>query len=561
MHRKFNSRADLCRNDSSGITAVILSCALCVQLVAGQAIAQRPDLVSPWATQGKVAEPAARVAQNTPEGEAKRDRLIMEILEPEVELEIDPRRSKLVRTTQAVTRFSITDPEIVDVVQFSPTEFELIGDKTGQTTLTLWFADDGVNGSQILRYLVKVTPDMTPEIEYGELERRINEMFPDSSIQLIPIADKLLVRGQAESSEVATQILTIIRGEATDQSGQLLGPGSGRGSVSQGRAASVRPGADDFPSSQVISMLDVPGEMQVLLKVRIAELSRTALRRMGATFGVNTGEFTFASALGASGAFNAILDTDDVMLTLQALSSNAYSKILAEPNLVTLSGQPASFIAGGEFAVPTVVGVEGVAAATTQFRGFGTQLIFTPTVLDKDRFRLRVNPSFSSLNSDNSVNGIPGLNTRAVQTTVELREGQWLAIAGLIKDEQSGDKVRIPGIGNIPLLDMIFSRRENRREETELIVLVSPELIHPLEAECAPLILPGEEVTEPNDWEFFLKGRYEGNPEKDYRSTVWPVYQHRLLEAKHKAIREAKQQVKYQRSEQYYIHGKHGFSR
>src|SRR5262249_25463264 len=157
-----------------------------------------------------------------------------------------------------------------------------------------------------------------------------------------------------------------------------------------------------------------------MLKVRIAELSRTALREMGSTFLASSpnGDFSFASTLGITGAASAVLNSTDVFLAIQALSTNAYSKILAEPNLVTLSGQPAYFIAGGEFAVPTVVGVQGAAAATTNFRGFGTQLAFTPTILDKDRIRLRVAPSFSTLNTDNSVNGIPGLNSRALITTV-----------------------------------------------------------------------------------------------------------------------------------------------
>ena len=141
---------------------------------------------------------------------------------------------------------------------------------------------------------------------------------------------------------------------------------------------------------------------------------------------VNWGEFAFSSALGVTGAARAILDSTDVDIALDFLASNSYSKILAEPNLVTLSGQSASFISGGEFAVPTVVGVEGVGAATTSFRGFGTQVSFTPTVLDKDRIRMVVIPTVSSLNSDNSVNGIPGLDTRSVETTVDLREGQWL---------------------------------------------------------------------------------------------------------------------------------------
>jgi pilus assembly protein CpaC len=293
-----------------------------------------------------------------------------------------------------------------------------------------------------------------------------------------------------------------------------------------------------------------------MLKVRVAELSRTALREMGSELNIDAGDFAFNSVLGIDGAVSAVLDADEVELTLEALSTNSYAKVLAEPNLVTLSGHSASFLAGGEFAVPVVVGVEGAAAATTNFRGFGVQLDFTPTVLDKDRIRLQVAPSFSSINEDNTVDGIPGLNTRSVSTTVELREGQWLAIAGLLQDEQSGSKSRLPFLGDIPVLGAIFSKKEVLRAESELIILVSPELVHPLEAEDAPQILPGMEVTEPTDAAFFLTGRYEGKENCYHRSTVWPVLKRQLLDAR----KEAKRQAHYMRNESYYIQGEHGFS-
>jgi pilus assembly protein CpaC len=323
-----------------------------------------------------------------------------------------------------------------------------------------------------------------------------------------------------------------------------------------GTAADPYPGASDLPQSSVINLLEVPGEMQVMLKVRVAEISRTALRQMGADLDLDLGDFTFSSALASGGGITAVLDTEDVRLALDWFASNSYSKIIAEPNLVTISGRAASFIAGGEFAVPTAVGVEGVAAVTSTFRGFGTQVMFTPTVLDKDRIRLVVMPSLSSINQDNAVDGIPGLDTRGVFTTVDLREGQWLAIAGLLQDQQSGGKARVPFVGDIPYVDSLFSKKNITREESELLILVSPELIHPLEPEEVPLVLPGMEVTEPTDWGFFFAGRYEGRNGCDHRSTVWPVLQRQILDARH----EAKRQARYQQSEVHYVQGEHGFS-
>ena len=499
--------------------------------------------------------PQGPAAQRAPVSvwDAQEDALIAGMVDTGKVMQIDPRFSKLIKTKRPVSRVSVTNPEVLEIIQFGPTEFELIGGRTGTTTLTFWI-DCNEENCEILRYLVQVSPDEAVEerreVEYAVLERKINELFPNSRVQLIPIADKLVVRGQARDAEEATRILSIIRGESGDEGPQA------RASVNQGAASSPFPGASDLPPSNVINMLQVAGEMQVLLKVRVAELSRTALRKMGSEFNVDAGDFTFDSLLGLTGSVKAVLDSSDVRFVLEALSTNSYSKILAEPNLVTLSGQPAYFLAGGEFAVPVVVGVEGAAAATTNFRSFGTQLAFTPTVLDKDRIRLHVTPSISNINSDNEVDGIPGLDTRAVTTTVDLREGQWLAIAGLLQDQQAGSKSRVPFLGDVPGLDSVFSKKDVRREETELIILVSPELVHPLEAEEAPQILPGMEVTEPGNWAFFASGSIEGRPNCEHRSTVWPNVQREII----RSHLNGKRQVGYQESEGYYIQGEHGFS-
>ncbi|MHB8902354.1 MAG: type II and III secretion system protein family protein [Thermoguttaceae bacterium] len=478
---------------------------------------------------------------------------IDQVIDTGMAMKLDPRFSKVVRTKLPVTRMSVTNPEIVEIVQFSPTEFELIGGQTGSTTLTLWFGNPD-QGGQIMRYLIEVAPNEAVEVrrdtEYSVLEGKMNELFPNSYIQLTPIADKVILRGQARDAEEATRILSILRGQGGDEGAY------GTARVNMGAAAEPFPGTETLPPANVINMLQVTGEMQVMLRVRVAELSRTALREMGSEFNINAGDFTFDSLLGLSGTVRAVLDTDEVRFVLEALSTNSYSKILAEPNLVTLSGHPAYFVAGGEFAVPVVVGVEGAAAATTNFRTFGTQLEFTPTVLDKDRIRLQVTPSISDINSENTVDGIPGLDTRSVSTTVDLREGQWLAIAGLLQDQQSGGKVRVPFLGDVPGLDLLFSNKDVRREETELIVLVSPELVHPLEAEEAPQILPGMEVTEPGDLAFFVGGSIEGRPDCEHRSTVWPNVQREILRSRC----QDKCQPGYQRSEEYFIQGSHGFS-
>jgi pilus assembly protein CpaC len=188
-------------------------------------------------------------------------------------------------------------------------------------------------------------------------------------------------------------------------------------------------------------------------------------------------------------------------------------------------------------------------------------LTFTPTVLDKDRIRMHVMPSFSTINDDLWVGGIPGLNSRAVATTVDLREGQWLAIAGLIQDQQGGSKGRIPFLGDIPFFGAPFMNESVRREETELVVLVSPELVHPMEAKQVPLILPGMDVTEPNDKAFFCLQQIEGHPDVQHRSTVWPAYRDRLREAGFQAVHASHgQHGLYYQQQRYYMCGPQGFS-
>jgi pilus assembly protein CpaC len=487
----------------------------------------------------------------------KQRTLIGEVLETELTLELEPGHSKLVRTRWPVGRTSVINQNVVEVLQLSPTEVEVIGVKEGTTDLTFWFTDvEKPGATQVLRYRVKVARDVTIDrrrvLEYRELEAMINEMFPNSSVDLIVVADKLIVRGQARDAEEAANIMALLRRNAASLS--QIG-NTANLTLQQGQAADPRPGSDPLPTTNVISLLRVPGEQQVLLKVRVAELSRTALRELGLDFAINKENFLFSSTLGNAGNLFALIDGGEVELMLRALSTHSYSKVLAEPNLVTLSGKTASFIAGGQFAVPTVVGVNGAQGTSTQFQGFGTQLRFTPTVLDKDRIRLRVAPTFSSLNTQNTVAGIPGLNTRSVFTTVDMREGQWLAIAGLVLDQQSGSRLRVPFVGDLPGGHLVFGKNDVKRDETELLILVSPQLVHPLDADCAPPLLPGMEVKEPTNVGFFVHGNIEGRPDQDHRSTVLP--------AQRTAVRQGLKQTQHQSknaAQKYFLASPHGLS-
>lgn len=489
-----------------------------------------------------------------PELRQKQDALIQSLDSPEIVLELDVGLAQLMRTRLPVSRVAIADPSIVDLVQHGPRELELIGRNVGATSLTMWFGE-GEDRPNI-RYLVQVGPrrgrryrQQLREFYYGELERRINALFPNSSIQLLPVLDKLLVRGQARDPEEAQRIMSFLQSQAPRPGQGLYGVG--------GTAIDPSEGEANLGASQIIDMLDVPGEQNIMLKARIAEVSRSALRQFGFNFNFNNPNFNFIANFGVQPNIQAIFDGGEVTLLFEAFENNGLVKVLAEPNVVTINGGTASFITGGAFPVPTVVGLGGVGAASTTFRGIGTQLIFTPTIIDKDRIRLTVATSFSTINNALSVAGVPGTDNRAVQTIVDLREGQWLALGGLIQDQQAGGKSRIPLVGNLPLLEYFFSTKNVTRDETEVIILVSAELVRPMDAEHVPLMLPGQDITEPTDYEFYIEGRYEGRQGVYHRSTVWPEYRFRIRDA----LREARRTQNYQTIEHHYISGDHGFSR
>jgi pilus assembly protein CpaC len=303
----------------------------------------------------------------------------------------------------------------------------------------------------------------------------------------------------------------------------------------------------------IINLLKVPGPQQVLLKVRIAELNRTALRQIGADFlgidpssgaiigtqigGANvlaSGTAAGSRLLGAATTSASsqttvfgIFQRGDVEVMLSALRRNSILKILAEPNLMAMNGHQASFLAGGKFPVPIPQSVTGGVGSSVavQFEKFGVELDFLPFVLDDERIRLSVHPQVSSIDfaiGTTLVPGgspVPGLNSREAKTTVELRQGQTLAIAGLLQLTLDGTTSRIPGLGDLPILGPFFSNTTETRTEKELIVLVTPYLVDAMNSDQVPPT-PGDEVKAPNDLEFYLLNRIEGRTGRDWRATT-----------------------------------------
>ncbi len=471
---------------------------------------------------------AIQQVQNSAQSARAVHRLIEKLPEAQDDLEIIERRSQLVVTRSPVVRMAIGDQSIIDIVQYSPKEFSIIGMGRGATTLTLWFDGEADPLIYTIRTIRDPSLNKQREIDYGQLERQLAKMYPNSKVYLIPFSWKIVVRGQARDQEEASHILNIIRGEVINQNGGMFGGGlvttnggvGGYGDAGGGGVGGYGNwGGNNFWSGFIINELRVPGEYQINLRVRVAELSRSQLDRAGVDINVlfNDARNAIRTSLGgAAGTLSGVFENGEIGIFLDYLSTNGTAKVLTEPQMTVLSGRNARLLSGGEYAVPTIVGVGGAQGTTTSFRGFGTSLLATPTVVDRDLIRISIIAEYSSLNPANNSGGIPGTDSRRIQTEVELREGQTLALAGLLSHGTSTEISRIPLLGDIPIVGpLLFSTKKATQEENELLVLVTPEIVRPMDAHEVPPV-PGFEVTKPTHDEFWKYNMTEGQPDTGY---------------------------------------------
>ncbi len=463
--------------------------------------------------------------QNAEERDAPLDLRITAMPDVEANFDVIHHRSQLILTNKKIARMAIADPSVIEVAPYSETEISVIGLSLGTTTMTLWFEDD----SDPLIYLVNTIRDPALEdrrrVDYGKLERKLALLFPNSKVYIIPMSGKIIVKGQAHDSQEASRIMQIVQGEVVNREGGLYGApnvsGGGGGTDGIGIENTGLNGIGSGfgnASGLVVDMLQIPGEFQIMLRARIAELNRSQLRSFGVDWNyvMANGRHAIGSSLiGGTPTLSGIFENGEISVLIDALANNNTVTILSEPALTVLSGRTASFLAGGEFAVPTIVGVGGAQGTSTSFRGFGTSLLVTPTVIDGDLIRLQIIPEFSSTNSGNAVNGIPGLNSRRLQTTVELREGQTIVLGGLLSRQRNTSNSRIPLLGSIPLVgNALFNSRRATEDETELLIMVTPELVRPMDPEEVPPV-PGFYVTHPNDYELCKYGMIEGIPDQN----------------------------------------------
>lgn len=271
-------------------------------------------------------------------------------------------------------------------------------------------------------------------------------------------------------------------------------------------------------------MMQVGGGQQVMLEVRVAEVRRNALREMGVqtegsgTSGSTGYEVITGRPISGVPFLGAVLERSDLLLRLEALETRGKARTLAEPNLVSLSGQEASFLSGGEFPVPVIQ--SGVSdAVTIEFKEFGVGVQFTPTVLSSNSINLKLQTEVSTIDFDTVTSfgdiTVPSVSTRRTATTIELADGQSFAIAGLLQENMDNAVRQVPGLGNIPVLGALFRSTEFQRSETELAIVVRPRLVSP--SPEGRLRLPTDNVVPPSEIDQYLMGRLQGLPDNAAR--------------------------------------------
>ncbi len=465
-----------------------------------------------WLVIGMLPQAAAQ-SDTSPEFSAR----VLDLSKSYQRITIPLHRSVTVETTIGVSRADVVAPSIANVQVISPTRMLVTGQSFGNTSVVL----TGTDGNQYV-FEASVELDLEP------LNRSIRNIDPLSTATAESILGNIVLIGTVTSTARARRIADLA---------QLFAPAGKKGG-----------------GSLVQNHMEISGEQQVQLRCTIAEVSRSATRELGVNGWLAGENFRDGFLVNNVGGINPVnigaaadalvtrnmpfitgedglrlLPTTTLSLGfpraqtqffIQALADNNLLKVLAEPNLTTISGETATFLVGGEFPIPVPQGNQQV---TIEFREFGIRLSFTPVVRGHQRIRLRVRPEVSELDFSTAVQiegfVVPGLTTRAAETTVELGNGQTMAIAGLLKEEVRGIASRVPGIGDVPVLGSLFRSVEFQRGMTELVILVTPEIVAPLDPH-QKVRLPGKDMKYASDYELYALGMLESPDSAPIDDTV-----------------------------------------
>lgn len=415
-------------------------------------------------------------------------------------LSVPMNRAVVVESESVFAELSVANPGIADIATLSDRTIYVLGKAPGRTTLTLL---DG-SGRLITNVEVHVTPDI------AEFKERLQQILPNEKIEVRTANDGIVLSGVVSSIGRMDRALDL---------------------------------AERYAPTRVSNLMSVGGTQQVMLKIRFAEMQRSVSKNLTASLGASVGEadslvkgasqvlsdgnnfvtgFDGDATTGVSsttereGAFSIALNAGGIgfQVLLEALESKGVVRTLAEPNLTSLSGQEAEFLAGGEYPTPSI---DSAGNPIIEYRPFGVEMRFTPTVIDGDVINLKLDTSVSSLDQTVSVSNsagftVFGFRTRKATSTIEVRDGQSFAIAGLLQDDFTDLSGQVPWLGDVPILGALFRSASYERNQSELVIIVTPHLVTPVRGEA--LALPTDRVQIPTERDLFLFGAVTGNEKK-----------------------------------------------
>ncbi len=407
-------------------------------------------------------------------------------------LEVPMNRAIVVESDTAFSELSVANPGIADISTLSDKTIYVLGKTPGRTTMTLMTQD----GKLISNVEVHVTPDIE------EFKERLQQILPGERIEVRTANDGIVLSGSVSSTAKLDRALDLAARYAPDR---------------------------------VSNLLMVSGTQQVMLKVRFAEMQRSVSKSLAASLGVSggnsvginagTGQLADGNKLSNFLGGTPITSTNQAAgriglgftagslefgVLLEALESKGVVRTLAEPNLTALSGQEAKFLAGGEYPIPVA---SGNGTISVEYKPFGVELNFTPTVVDGDTINLVINAAVSSIDTTTTLQtdgfSVNAFKRRETSTTVEMRDGESFAIAGLLQDDFRDLNGQVPWLGDIPVLGALFRSADYQRSQSELVIIVTPHLVTPTRGEA--LALPTDRIRIPTEKELFLFGKTAGS--------------------------------------------------
>jgi len=387
-------------------------------------------------------------------------------------------KSRLYQYSESIVRVSVADAAIADVMVMNPKQIYLIGKKVGSTNVFIWHKDDKLSSL-----------DVSVGIDAGSVQGLLEQLLPtEKNLRVSSAGDSLVLTGQLTDSSKVQQAVLI---------------------------------AQEFTEKKVLNMTTTGHLPQVLLEVKIAEVDKTVadsigLQAQGSNFSFNMLNGTVAPIGFAASASGTI---GSVKTWLQAQINSGLIKILAEPNIMAISGQDGEFLSGGIVYLPIVQSSgTGGNVITLQPQNYGVGVKFTPTVLAEGRINLKVSPQVSEVQSQgitvtagSSTTVFPSITTRQASTTVQLYDGQSFAIGGLIKNNVVEIISAFPGLANIPIIGALFRSSSFKADRSELLIVVTPHIVKPLNQRPG---LPTDKIIQPTATEFFIEGKLEGAPKE-----------------------------------------------